>query len=258
MAAKRLEDEEYLYVEKFFCCKFELTEERQERDEEDEDDDDDNEGEGEEREEGENEGDPAAQAAAPKVVTLTRWYPKVLPPHLRLPAGTAPISVEGLRIDPKSGNELERWHSSAIATRQSARELLTSSGSLYVLQGPLDAALCTQFAEVDAPDASVLAAFADGFLESWRELSAAAAQQHRSAQEGGPSPIQQLYAGAAEKPQEGLEELFSPARKPATEDAEDATEAAVELDGSPTPAKRARLDAESTDAKIPGPRHILM
>mmetsp|Transcript_28358 Transcript_28358/g.69948 ORF Transcript_28358/g.69948 Transcript_28358/m.69948 type:complete len:154 (-) Transcript_28358:184-645(-) len=31
MAAKRLEDEEYLYVEKFFCCKFELTEERQER-----------------------------------------------------------------------------------------------------------------------------------------------------------------------------------------------------------------------------------
>ncbi|KAJ1623940.1 hypothetical protein T492DRAFT_845109 [Pavlovales sp. CCMP2436] len=139
---------------------------------------------------------PPAPAAAPKgqVVTLTRWYPKVLPPHLRLPAGAAPIAVEGLRIDPKSGNEQERWHSSAIATRQSATELLTSSGSLYVLQGPLDAVLCTQ--RVDAPDASILAAFADGFPESWRELSAAATQQHGAAKKG-PPPIAAENGGKA-------------------------------------------------------------
>ena len=121
-----------------------------------------------------------AEAAAPgsrsaKPAThLKEWYLRRLG---RTEAGETLLAVEGLRCDPHAGASANKpWHSTAIVVRVSARDLRTSSGSQYVLDGPMRS----------SPPASaglspeLIQAFAQGFPTDWRDYLAPSRFRKRS------------------------------------------------------------------------------
>ena len=105
---------------------------------------------------------------------LKEWYLRRLG---RTEAGETLLAVEGLRCDPHAGASANKpWHSTAIVVRVSARDLRTSSGSQYVLDGPMRS----------SPPASaglspeLIQAFAQGFPTDWRDYLAPSRFRKRS------------------------------------------------------------------------------
>ena len=110
---------------------------------------------------------PASTDAAKKrkpPMHLRGWYLRKLGKSLR--TGELLIAVEGMRCDEHAGSAANKpWHSTAIVTRVSARQLQTSSGSTYVLEGPMHATPPNSASVNEA----INTAFAEGFPDDWRE-----------------------------------------------------------------------------------------
>ena len=107
------------------------------------------------------------------------------------------IAVEGLRCDAHAGaSENKPWHSTAIVERVSSREMKTSSGSLYVLDGPM----------LEKPPTTagmppeVMASFVDGFPEDWHELLASKSPKAKSPRDNAPAAAPTAAAAAMPDP----------------------------------------------------------
>jgi len=101
-------------------------------------------------------------AAYPMAVQLKDWYLRRLGKD---EAGGVRVAVEGMRCDERAGASLNKsWHSSAIYDRSDSSTLVTRSGSVYVLVGPM----------LPSPPSTAglsphtVAAFASGFPPDWR------------------------------------------------------------------------------------------
>ena len=92
---------------------------------------------------------------------LGGWYIKRLGV---MSDGEVLVAVEGRREDPGHGTPGRRpWHSTAIRQRVDARTLKTASGSVYILNGPMN----MHASPMSVFPASMKDAFSDGFPDNW-------------------------------------------------------------------------------------------
>ncbi|NWI50841.1 M18BP protein, partial [Calyptomena viridis] len=99
-----------------------------------------------------------------KSICLSSWRIKVLDDN------TA-ICVEGKRRDMRC----QLWHSSAVTERVAPTRLRTASGSVYVLQGPIDSAAMRR----EGFPFRFIKRFTRGFSKRWKEYVKELLEQRR-------------------------------------------------------------------------------